>query len=219
MRTPIHIHYNASDFVAPDSANDYWQNYLNPDSAKMFLVCADSWETAGWQPRRFVSRKTNGFNFTGALVPHVKRYPIEFWNTWFDLHSACQIGGPDIYFCTIDTINQHLLPEALPLISKHEGALSGGKMFTLSFMRVNEAFCENVIIHLNAVDAGEAPLPMCNHISDESIIREKFLDVPCLDIIDFSRISSAWKTAPLLHYSRSMVVRAMGTIPTCLPAY
>lgn len=206
----IYIHYNGHDFFAPKGEDDVWTNYRNPDSAKMFLVCADSWERNGWTPVRLDTSNIKGFEFSGACVPLLEHWPLPMWNTWFMLRELAPC-----MFCTIDTINNGLGVEN-PIISHdylaHDHCVSYSSNFTMHAFYCGQDFPSLVIDTIYRADRGELPLPQTMHVSDEQIIRqhlsEKFYFIPRMK---FSRINKD-DNSMLTIYPRSILARALYSI-------
>jgi len=161
----IYIHYNAYDFLAPPAQDDCWRNYTNPDSAKMFLVCAESWKRQGWTPVRLDTANVRpGFQFSGVLKDQPKFYPLELWNIWFKLTelAPCWVTSTDV-------INFGFIH---PAWDKNVTWNMGDNAWTNAVMHVTPAFCDLVIRTVKAVDSGELPPPKSTIITDENIIRD-----------------------------------------------
>ncbi len=230
MKPTIHIHYNASDFSAPDGENDYWRNYLNPDSAKMFLVCAESWLRHGWQVKRLVSPTHTGFVFLDKLkqvkgnihsnyVDKALQYPIEFWNWWFVVHKFCDSKG--MFICTTDCINNGFTPEkaVFKLSARISDNVSFGKDWTNTCCYVTTQSAREAIQACYSVDTGRLSMPEIMAVSDESIFR-KHGHWQGMDLLATPFLDKGWEEKLLLHYSRSMLVRginAFGTLPESTP--
>jgi hypothetical protein len=203
----VYIHYNGYDFAAPDPQLDRWNNYTNPDSAKMFLVCADSWARNGWKPVRLDSSLTRGFEFVGKLSGKRFEYPLECWNIWFQLEQLAK-NGP-IVFTTTDVLNNGLKPKSLTIPALDIG-VSFNRPWSNSCMVVTEKFCEFAIDRIYSVDAGTYELPKCEIITDEAIMREWGSAMQLkLDYTSIACITRDWQEYPLIHYPRSSLARGL----------
>lgn len=211
----VYIHYNARDFIAPNGQNDRWNNYTNPDSAKMFLVCAESWKRQGFEPVRLNSFGVSGFHFNGEL----KRiqvhdnmtgktdfeYPLEFWNVWFQLRKLAPC-----LFVTIDVINFGLKEREMKLVCHltFESALTFNKTpnWSNSCCYVSREFCDWAIDTIYKVDSGKLAMPRCIITTDEAIMRE--------NLTFQHRVYTCYhESGNLIHYHRSMLANALDLHP------
>lgn len=210
----VYIHYNALDFGAPTGATDRWHNYTNPDSAKMFLVCAESWRRQGFEPIRLNSHGVTGFRFKGALNCAFE-YPLEFWNIWFQLLKLAPC-----FFTSIDVINYGFSNHECERLCLNQYAVRAypGNMYSLSFNAtenwtnaccfVTKEFCENAIDLCYQVDSGKLPIPGCVVTTDEAILREN------RDKLGPHLIYTCYHSrSHLVHYHRSMLVNALDLHP------
>lgn len=210
----ILIHYNGYDFAAPNSQDDVWSNYRNPDSAKMFLVCAESWERAGWQVDRLDTTLTKGFSFSGKLH-RIFEYPLPLWNLWY----AARMQAP-CWIVTTDVINYGFTPEQAAQLVKLVDDTQGISLtvpWSNSCFWTSQVFAQGVIDLIYKVDRGERELPKCNIITDEAIIREsQMVSKCCVKYVMNARIETQWQYSQLLHFPRSGLVRAIDSINVTL---
>lgn len=215
----VYIHYNARDFLAPNPQDDRWHNYSNPDSAKMFCVCADSWNQGGFQPVRLDSSQVDGFKFKGKLIPHAntfgKCYPLEFWNVWFLLKklAPCLWVTTDVInwrMTTFDMMRHIEIAQRIWRSKQIPICWNAQNVWTNSCSYVTPEFCQYVIDTCIGVDAGRLPLPQCELVSDESILRETInrFEHEVFPSVGISAVN-LFPGAPLIHYPRSSLTRGI----------
>jgi hypothetical protein len=116
---------------------------------------------------------------------------------------------------TTDIINWGLIPyEIKSYISQQHGqpfAINNANHWTNSCSYVTEQFCDWVIERIIAVDAGAIPLPPCESVSDEGIIRQANDEHGRWKIYADCGISpvGVMPAAPLQHYPRSSLLRGI----------
>jgi hypothetical protein len=212
----IYIHWNGFDFYAPPGSDDKWENYRNPDSAKMFLVCAASWRMHGWEPVRLDSSNVpNAFRFRNRLAGKLA-YPRELWDIWyqFTVLAPC-------WFATTDVINYGFEPAFAKslsnLIGPHQGLSLYGPSWSNCAMFVTKEFAARIICRIIAVDGGDAPFPSCVIPTDEAIIRE-WADAESTNYkVQANQISLPLEypfTSTLVHYGRSTLQRSIDQYST-----
>jgi hypothetical protein len=230
MNKTVHIFYNGFDYSCPLPQHDHWSNYRNSTSPRMFLQCAVSWQRNGWTVHRISSENITpdeGFIFKGRLLDSVHRYGYPYWNLWRVLAAQHE----RMLVCNMDCYNQDYTPEQyrndLGVIGPD--ACLGQKAVSFhvnrwsnACMSVTPDFAARACIAFTDYDAGFAvgidqkPIPRieADWVSDEMIIRDNlqghYLSIPRCD---FGFIKPRWEQAPLINISRSVITRAMATIP------
>lgn len=228
LNKTVHIFYNGFDYTCPLPQDDYWSNYHNSTSPRMFLQTAISWQRNGWQVKRISSENwlgTSGFLFQGRLLDSIHHYGYPYWNLWAML--ASMPSDERLLVVNMDCYNQDYTPEQYRIdcniagleykaISFHVNRWSNACMsVTANFA---EYACKAFRDYDNGFYAGisskTVPQIVADWVSDEMIIREhlqdRYMSVPRCD---FGFIKPRWEQAPLVNISRSVISRAMASIP------
>lgn len=196
-----YIFYNGDDVGLPDETEQSnWGGYLNPDSAKMFAVCAESWRRAGWEIERLKLGKHYPF-WRGRLAKSA--YP---YNHLISFLAGNRQFDEGIMLVTTDVINYGFYEWS---INKTRYADIPALHFTMSVGWFSSQFLYDAFMLLVKYDAGEfADVP--EH-TDENVLRHhgKVLSHSGLD--SYCRLSKG-----LMHYSRSMLKRELNKYPTLL---
>lgn len=161
----IYIQYNTVDFwnIGRKRVSDKWPYYGEIAQAKIFILCAASWERHGWEVTRIdTDRVKYGFQFRGAMARCM--IPPRYWDVWkvWATLAPCWVAQADV-------LNLGFRPPAPDTAAMPEFNLRDGEIFTFQpldtdwpwgcLFYVTPAFCENMCQIITAVDLGLLPDP------------------------------------------------------------
>jgi hypothetical protein len=214
MKTPVNIFFNGDECFFPGDAA--WEKFLGLDTARLFLVCAESWERNGWDVRRL---STLGGEYTrtpfdyknGKCSDSFHWYPAEFWQF---IAKAKHVAAKDKtrlhWFATIDIINlgfrgdlaegfrDSKTQDCVKLNLQREHDSLG--CFAADFAWLE--YAESVLL---SYDAGRLAALDREYVSDETILREYARHGRVnTDAMSFA-CNTEKDTFKLLHFSRSAV--------------
>jgi len=193
----VYLFYNGDDIHVPDE-REYckWNEYKNPDSAKMAWVCADSWFRHGWTVKRLRCGNRNA-SFDGRLA----RSPYPYNDFLRELHGAMT---DDVLqraaFTTSDVVNNGFAPMT-DLISSQD-YICLNHSFTMAAGIVTLIAISDMLTVLHAYDRSfdqymQVPgMPCDEHVLRHLYPRNKYR---CLDLM----CPPMANDRPLVHYSRS----------------
>lgn len=211
----IHIFFNGEGVVFPDR-ND-WEKFKELDAVRTFLICADSWRRAGWEPVRLstvgagVTFKEQPFLSHGRVQEQYAWYPAPMWQFISKAIDVASDPNGIYHFATMDVINQGFTPPAF--FMPPCGCVTYQKEhFSMSFISCTRAWLLKAALILADYDNGTLARINRDYISDESILRE-YAEFKLTPLQAFA--CDPQKTCfPLLHYARSTLAREYNAIPT-----
>lgn len=183
-----HIFYNGDDLHCPNETEaSNWGAYKNPDSGKMFAVCADSWERHGWQVERLMlNRAWPVFGrFKQSNYPYNALIPALFNYT---------VARSGIFIVTTDVINLGFVPEMVNPTFYADIPFPHFTMAAGWFSR--KWICEANRILFDYAHGKYADL---TEHTDENVLRHYMPDMQ----------QYCFATSLVKHYSRSMIEREL----------
>lgn len=211
----IHIFFNGEGVVFPDR-ND-WEKFQELDAVRTFLICAESWRRAGWEPVRFstvgagVTFEAQKFLPAGRIAEQFKWYPAPMWQFIAKALDVATDPHGIYHFATMDVINHGFTPPAF-FIPPCGCVTYQKEHFSMSFISCTRAWLLKAAAILNQYDAGELKEIPRDYISDESILRE-YAEFKLTPLQAFA-CDPMKQHFPLLHYARSTVAREYAAIST-----
>lgn len=232
MNKTVHLFYNGFDYSCPLPQDDHWSNYKNSTSPRMFLQTAISWQSKGWTVKRISSEGVPPFGgdvfcFKGRLLDSIHRYGYPYWNLWLLLASLS--SDERLLVANIDCYNQDYTPEQyrcdlgnMRHEAQHKAISFHVNRWSNACMSVTRNFAARACAAFRDYDAGffdgipSKPIPRieADWVSDEMIIREMLQDYYIsIPRCDFAFIKPRWEHVPLVNITRSIITRAMVSIP------
>ena len=169
----------------------------------------------------------NRFRFKGRLLDSTHHYGYPYWYLWLLLASMPK--DERLLVANMDCYNQDYTPEQYhndlgmvrneaqyKAISFHVNRWSNACMsVTPNFAaKACAAFQDYDLGFEDGVPARPVPIIQADWVSDEMIIRENLQDsYVTVPRCDFAFIKPHWEQAPLINISRSIITRAMASIP------
>lgn len=188
----------------------YWNNYLYPDSTKLAIASAWTWEKHGWRVNRYHTRdivpgETGFAPFEGKLKPELEHYALEFWQQWHVIEHLT----PGWFFTT-DVFNNGFTPaqaRTLELDNPNKSWISLEANGSLAAFYATTGFVHQMKRLIVEYDHGFHERPMTTSFISDEVLAKYFLRQSALfvDKMGFALATSDWRERPLIHISRSVL--------------
>lgn len=213
----IHIWFNGDGVEIP--ANNDWEKFVAVDELRTFLICAESWQRAGWDVRRLTTTPydypVTPFQSTGRCAEQMYWYKPEYWQFVAKAKAVASAGIN--WFCSYDVLNINFTPEYIPPL---DIPVSGSvfynfqqEHFSLSLWGATKLWIERAEGILVGYDQRQLPEIRASYISDERILREYGIHAGEIQNFACQKFACNPGDEPLIHFSRSTLGRMYKAIP------